>query len=97
MAIIKKTVVDFSDIFQFAKKKHNIEWNTCCDIFHRNPILVCDEGRNKEFDLEEFENEYKYCLENPGKYFTESDKIGYPIVIEFMKENNLTEMYVENN
>ena len=36
-------------------------------------------------------------MEKPSKYFTKQMERGYPIIIDFMKINNLTEMRVLND
>ena len=93
----KETIVDFDEIFRFAEEKYNMEWNYCCDIFHRNPILCNDEGKDVTIDLEEFEETLKSSETEHNPYFSEKDKIGYPVVISFMKKNNLKEMRVLND
>ena len=35
----KKEVIDFSSIFHYAKKKYDIEWNPCNDIFFNTEII----------------------------------------------------------
>lgn len=93
----KETIVDFDEIFVFAEEEHNIDWNSCCDIFHRGAILCTDEGKNRDIDLEEMEQSLEEYLKTEPHYFTKEMRIGYPIVIDFMKKNNLTEMYVRND
>ena len=93
----KETIVDFDEIFKFAEEKYNIEWNACCDLFHRGHILCNDEGHDVTFELEELELNLKENMEKPSKYFTKQMERGYPIIIDFMKINNLTEMRVLND
>ena len=38
--IEKKNVVVFSDIFKFAEERYGVEWNDCCDIFHREEVFA---------------------------------------------------------
>lgn len=84
-----KIVVDYDEIFCYAKEKHNIEWNDCCDMFHRKSILCDDEGKNRTIYLEELRD-----------YSNKKDPIkikGWEIVKEYMEENKLKEMYVDND
>jgi hypothetical protein len=93
----QETLVDFDEIFKFAEKKYNIEWNDCCDIFHRNAIICTDEGRDQEFDIDELEQMIKDAKANNSKWFTPLVEKGYNIVLDFMKENKLEEMRVIND
>lgn len=91
------TVVDFDEIFHFAKDNYDMEWNTCCDVFHRGSILCNEEGKDKKIHLEEIESSLQYLTERPTSPRNEERKKGYEIVIDFMKQNNLTEMHVLND
>jgi len=33
-------LVDFDEIFNYAKKKFKVEWNDCCGIFHHSEALT---------------------------------------------------------
>lgn len=91
-------VVDFDEVFHYAKEKHNIEWNKCCDIFHRGSILCTDEGKDLSVYLSDLEYslEYDELPKNKLKY-SEDKKLGIKILIEFMKKHNLEEAYIRND
>jgi len=95
MAITKKNVADFADIFNFAKDNYGIDWNTCCDIFHRGAILCNDEGKDRDLDLEEI----KMCLEDDlkHKYYSKEQRQGWEIVVSYMEKEGVEEMRVEND
>jgi hypothetical protein len=89
-------MVDFEDIFNFAEVRFDMEWNTCCVIFHNGHILICDEGKDQEFTLKNI-NE---ILNNPKKLicnYTKDKEAGYHILKEFMEEHKLEDMYVAND
>lgn len=85
--------VNFSEIFHFATDNHGISWNECNDLFF-NTIL--EYKRFNIFYLEDLEYDMEYIetnvKEKEANYLKASK-----ILIEFMKQNNLTEMLVLNN
>ena len=92
----QENLVDFDEMFDFAEKHHQIEWNDCCDMFHRNYILCDDEGHDQSFELD-YVNE---VLENPEKNiwkYTPKKKLAYEIIKEFMEHHNISSMYVIND
>ena len=94
----RETIVGFDEIFDYAEKKYKVDWNKCYDIFHTGAILCTDEGKDRNIDLAEKEAAIKDNEDHPSKYpWSEDKKLGYKIVIEFMKENNLKTMHVTND
>jgi len=95
----QETIVGYDEIFVYAKERYNVEWNKCCDIFHSGAILCTDKGRDRTIDLTEKEEAVKDNEDHPSiRYpWTEDKKLGYKIVIEFMKEYKLESMHVTND
>lgn len=95
----KQTTVKFDEIFNYAEKEFNIGWNKCCDIFHRGEILRTPESPNLNIYKEDIVSNLKYDEEHSeSKYvYSEDQKLGYKVLISFMKKHNLEEMYVINN
>lgn len=95
----RATLVDFSEIFEHAEKQFGVHWNNCCDIFHRGRIIITDDDHNVEFTLEELQNDLKYDAENPTRSsaYSKDEKLAYEILVDFMKANELSEMYVTND
>lgn len=48
---MKKEVIDFSDIFHYAKDKYGIEWNPCNDIFFNTVIKYKGATNFYKFDI----------------------------------------------
>ncbi len=85
-------IVDYSEIFDHADSRFGIEWDRCLEIFHEGRIILSEEGKNVEFSVEDLERTLRENEE------AESYKIlGYKILLDFMKENDLNEIYVEND
>lgn len=81
------TVVDFSEIFGFAEEKIGWSWNKCNEQFFST--LIHYEG-SSEIYLEELQAEIEF--QKDGKL--ERRKV-YQCLIDFMVENNITEMLVK--
>lgn len=79
---------DFSEIFRFAEKNHGISWNKCNDVFFRS---LLDYEKHNDFELEFLEADLE-----EDKFYQESYKLATTILIDFMKENKVTEMRVMN-
>lgn len=93
----RRTIVDFSEIFEHAIKHFNLTWNECNDLFYvGHEIMSSPERKNTEFYLDELEDDL-HCL----KEFIQVPKVKkqrvYEILIHFMNENKLQEMHVEND
>ncbi len=94
----KQTTVDFSEIFYFAESHSGLQWNECCDIFHRNSeVISSPETRNKTVYLEDRKAELEWLSENKdSKYYKESEVKLNEVLIAFMEEEGLEEMMVIN-
>ncbi len=91
-----ENMVDFSEIFEFAEKYHNIEWNDCCRMFHNNHILIDDEGKNSSFELDYVNEVLKDPVKNIWRHTIEKQK-AWEIIKDFMEFHSITTMYVEND
>lgn len=92
----QENLVDFDEIFDFAEKHHKIEWNDCCDMFHRTPIICDDEGHDQGFKL----NNIIKILENPENLiykYTPKKQLAYQILKEFMEHHKIQSMHVLND
>lgn len=89
MKIKKENILDFSDLFEEAKKRLGWSWNECCDIFHREEIICSPENRSFR-DMYLDDTEY---YETKAK---EGDKIamGYKLIHDIMRENNLDKLKI---
>ncbi len=89
MKIKQKNTLNFSVLFKEAKNKLGWSWNKCCDIFHRGEIICSPENPS-------FRNMY---LEDE-KYYEEKAKagdekaMGYKLIHDIMKENNIKELKI---
>lgn len=70
-----QATVDFSEIFEYAKKKHGIEWNPCNDLFFGS---VFEYGKASGFTLLELDSEYL-----PGYDYSKKDKELKEIIMLF--------------
>ncbi len=82
----KKKRINFSDLFEYAEKKFDVDWNRANDMFFNNSL---DYKSYNEFfgGTTEF---YEKDLKNPSKFedLSESDK-GYFIINQYMKDNKV--------
>lgn len=91
----EKTVT-FSEIFEFAGKEFQVDWNQANDLFFNNVLEYKSFNR---FYLGDLEGEVECIQEEEiknDKYLNKKVK-PYQILIAFMKEHNLKEMLVLNN
>jgi hypothetical protein len=86
MNVVTRNEIDTSELFAYAEKNFGLDWNTCCDVFHRSQFL--GEGFTDLYlsELEEYLERYKdcECLPNYNK--------AVEITIACMKEHKVTEM-----
>lgn len=88
--------VNFSEIFEFAEKEFQVDWNQANDLFFNNVLEYKSFNR---FYLGDLEGEVECIQEEEiknDKYLNKKVK-PYQILIAFMKEHNLKEMLVLNN
>jgi hypothetical protein len=113
MAVRVQNTVECFDIFNFAKEKYGIEWNACCDMFHRGSALTYKETNEFEpnimceyIDLEcELDDEETYdtlkvfnsITDEDVKAEEDDDRKAYLIIVRFMQENNITQLLVLND
>ncbi len=85
----KKKRVDFSEIFHYAEEKFNVDWNRANDMFFNNSLNY--KSFNEFFDgtSEYYDGEKKFIE------LDESDK-GYYIINQYMKDNDIDELFVDN-
>jgi hypothetical protein len=82
--------VDFSDIFSYAEDKFGIGWNPCNDMFF-----------NHSLDYKSY-NEYyqgqplEYIKEGVEFDDLEFHEKGYYIINQFMIDNNLDDIFIDN-
>jgi hypothetical protein len=88
MAIKTKNTVNFSEIFEFAEKKHKVTWNHANDLFFHT---ILDYKGFNDFELAELEWGIKedYKKENDAR-------LARIIMIDFMKENKVKNLTVES-
>jgi len=84
-------VVDFTEIFDHAEKKFELCWDRCTEIFHEGRVIVDNHGGNVELRLEELEKLSKEASHQGDK------KLAHEILIDYMSENELKEIYIVNN
>lgn len=91
------TITDFSEIFEFAgKAPYDLHWNRCCDIFHRNHVIVNEEGKHITLYLDDLKDWIEYFKEK-GEEKYKDQILAREILVDFMKQHNLEEMFVQNN
>lgn len=93
MKNVTRNEVDSSEIFHYAKKKHGVGWNDANDMFFGNSL---EYKSYDDFYIGKFA-EYTGIEFKDANYdeLDECDKGRY-ILEEFMIENNITEMRVDN-
>ncbi len=90
MKKLKINKIDFSEIFNFAKKKYKVEWNRANDMFFGHSL---DYKSYNEFELGQ---PLEYIEKDKSfEELSESDK-GYFIINEFMKDNNIDSIFIDN-
>lgn len=92
MSIRKRNVVDFPDIFHYAKEKFGVSWNEANDIFFRQEVLRY-KGSNDlelwEMDEHDLPEEYDPTDTKPGR--------AWFILRQFMLDNKLKKLLVIND
>lgn len=93
--IQKQTTVDFADLFHWAgEAPRNVQWNHCCDIFHRTEIF--NYRGHTPFYLEEIKADLaddEYWASHK-QLKVDHWKEAYTLLVAFMEENKLDEMLV---
>lgn len=91
MAIKKRNVVDFSDIFRFAEEKYQVSWNAANDLFFHT---ILEYKRSNSFESADLKCE----LEETGEWALEegNDRKAREIMLAFMEENKVKELLVLN-
>lgn len=91
MAIKTRTVTecDFSDIFHYAEKKFGIGWNPCNDMFFGYSL---EYKSYNEYDLEDLLDN---IIDQSYEELSFTDK-GYYIIHQFMIDNNLKSIRIDN-
>jgi len=86
-----QNIVDFSEIFRFADNRFGIDWNTCCDIFHRTEILAYPGSTELYlFDMKyDLKQGFSHCGDKKDQF-----KQAYEVLIAFMEKENVDEMLV---
>ena len=87
--MITMTVVDFSEIFNFAEKNLGWSWNKCNDQFF-NSVIRYREAT--EIYLSDVESEIEYLKDTSKLEY----KNIYQCLVDFMLEHNLTSMLVKS-
>jgi len=82
--------VDFGDIFNYAKEKFGIEWNPANDMFFHGSL---EYKSYNEYDLGE---PLEYIEDKPYEELSITDK-GYYIINQFMIDNNVDSIFIDNN
>lgn len=89
MKEVSFTKISFSEIFYYAEEKFNISWNESNDLFF-NQSLTYKSYNEFEKGCEEY-----YDTSIPFEQLSDRDK-GYFIINQFMKENNIKNLLVDN-
>lgn len=103
--------VGFAEVFYYADKHFNIDWNTCCQLFHDTEVFkynnvteiyMSDVKHNftyrKEIDKLTGEELLQYIINFRGtdiSTLSEKDK-QYIILLNFMLENEIEDMEVDS-
>lgn len=91
MKKVTRNEVDFSEIFYYAEAKFNIDWNRANDMFFHNSL---DYKSHNEYELNE---PLEYIdKDKPFEELSEADK-GYYIINQFMVDNNVNSIWIDNN
>ncbi len=97
------TKTNFSEIFDYAEKKFGINWNECNDLFFNSETLSY--GSYNEFDLldddqgadfEDLAVSLKDIKDDDVKNISDDNDRSNYIIWRFMKDNNMTYMFVDN-
>lgn len=93
MAIEKKNIVCFSEIFYFAEKEYGVNWNRANDLFFHT---ILDYGKINEFYIKELEYDIDhYKKENNSKDVDSLKAI--EIIANFMRQNKVKTLVVNNS
>ena len=94
MKRVTRTEVDFSEIFNYAEKKFKVSWNRANDMFFGHSL---DYKSFNEFTQGDVLS-YIFADENDTKPYEElnEDDKGYFIINQFMIDNDIDEMFVNN-
>jgi hypothetical protein len=87
---VTRNEIDFSDIFSYAKDKFGIEWNPANDMFFNHSL---DYKSHNQYSVGE---PLEYIEEKPYDELSFKDK-GYYIINQFMIDNNLEDIWIDNN
>lgn len=94
----KETInrVDFSDIFNYAEKRFDIGWNEACDIFFGNSL---DYKSYNEYNISNLSEFYEGDFDESPSYFEDmsDEQKSYYIIEQFMKEKDITDIFIEND
>ncbi len=93
------TLVDFSEIFNYATENYGIDWNTCCDMFHGSEILTYKGTDEISYDDDLVPHESDMTVEEfvamDIKEVKEDNKANW-ILGDFMQNKQLQCMTVDN-
>ena len=90
MQRIARNESDCPEIFHHAKTEFGVDWNRCCDIFHRTEFMN-QERKPTDFVLSELEEN----LQRNHPFWQNPDvQLAAQVIISFMKKNGVTEMRV---
>ena len=89
MKKVTRNEVDFSEIFDYADEKFGIDWDRANDMFFGNSL---DYKSHNEF------HGGTTAYYNSKKSFEELDEDdkGYYIINQFMLDNNLDNLWIDN-
>jgi len=91
----KKLTVDFDEIFEYAEKQFNIDWNTCNEWFFRDQVLRYKGYNDIDEDIvsEHFYEMREIKFEN----LTDNNHRAWYIIRQFMIDNKIKSMLVLND
>ena len=81
---------NFSDIFDYAEKEFSIGWNAANDMFFNNSLNY---KSFNEYDINEIT---EYFLQDVGFSELSVEAQGYFIIHQFMQDNNIREILIDN-
>lgn len=89
MKIKKENILDFSELFNEAKKRLGWSWNKCCDIFHSGEIICSPENPN-------FAVMYLDDIEYYEEKAAQGDEksMGYKLIHDIMRENEIEKLKI---
>lgn len=91
MKRVTRNEVYFSEIFYYARDKFNVDWNRANDMFFDNSLNY------QSYNTYELNEPLEYIEEDkPFEELSEEDK-GYYIINQFMIDNNVNSIWIDNS